>query len=100
MDNPLLNQSGLPDFAHIMPSHVEPAIDYLLARNRERIAELLDSIDEPTWANLVELLEEWDDELDRAWSPVSHMKAVVNSDELRDAYNACLPKLSDYATEM
>ena len=100
MTNPLLNQSGLPDFAHIQPSHVEPAIDHLLARNRERIAELLDSINEPTWANLIEPLEEWDDELDRAWSPVSHMKAVVNSDDLRDAYNACLPKLSDYATEM
>ena len=100
MTNPLLNQPGLPDFAHILPSHVEPAIDYLLARNRERIAELLDSIDEPTWANLIEPLDEWDDELDRAWSPVSHMNAVVNSDELRDAYNACLPKLSDYATEM
>jgi oligopeptidase A len=100
MTNPLLNQSGLPDFAHILPSHVEPAIDHLLARNRERIAELLDSIDEPTWSNLIEPLDEWDDELDRAWSPVSHMNAVVNSDELRDAYNSCLPKLSDYATEM
>ncbi len=100
MTNPLLKQSGLPDFPHILPSHVEPAIDHLLARNRERIAELLDSIDEPTWANLIEPLDEWDDELDRAWSPVSHLNAVMNSDELRDAYNACLPKLSDYATEM
>ena len=100
MTNPLLNQSGLPDFPHILPSHVEPAIDHLLARNRERIAELLDSIDEPTWANLIEPLDEWDDELDRAWSPVSHLNSVMNSDELRDAYNACLPKLSDYATEM
>jgi oligopeptidase A len=100
MTNPLLKQSGLPDFSHILPSHVEPAIDHLLARNRERIAELLDSIDEPTWANLIEPLDEWDDELDRAWSPVSHLNAVMNSDELRDAYNACLPKLSDYATEM
>ena len=44
MNNPLLNQSGLPDFPHIQPSHIEPAIDYLLARNRERVVELLDSI--------------------------------------------------------
>jgi oligopeptidase A len=100
MTNPLLNQSGLPDFAHIQPSHVEPAIDHLLARNRERIAQLLDSLNEPTWENLIEPLDEWDDELDRAWSPVSHLNAVMNSDELRDAYNACLPRLSDYATEM
>ena len=45
-------------------------------------------------------LEGLEDRLARAWSPVSHMNSVVNSDELRDAYNACLPKLSEYATEI
>ena len=41
-----------------------------------------------------------DDRLGRVWSPISHMNSVVNSDELRDAYNNCLPKLSEYGTEM
>jgi oligopeptidase A len=45
-------------------------------------------------------LEDADDKLGKAWSPVSHMNSVVNSDELREAYNACLPKLSAYSTEM
>jgi len=53
-----------------------------------------------TWKNLIEPLEDVDDKLNKAWSPVSHMNSVVNSDELRDAYNACLPKLSAYSTEM
>ncbi len=100
MNNPLLHPDGLPAFHEITAAHVEPAIDHLLAENRQRIASLLDSIDAPSWTSLIEPLDEWDDELSRAWSPVSHMNSVVNSDELREAYNACLPKLSEYSTEM
>ena len=100
MSNPLLEQTGLPAFSQIRPEHVEPAIDQLLAENRQRIAGLLDEVGQPTWHNLVEPIEEWEDRLGRAWSPVSHMNSVVNSEALRAAYNACLPKLSDYGTEM
>ncbi len=100
MDNPLLNLSGLPPFSRIKPEHVEPAIDQLLAEGRALVQSVLDSEQSPTWQSLVEQLDLEDDKLGRAWSPVSHMNAVVNSDELREAYNACLPKLSEYATEM
>jgi oligopeptidase A len=100
MTNPLLEQVGLPAFSAIKPEHVEPAIDHLLAENRRRIAELLDSIEHPSWENLVEPIEEWEDRLGRVWSPVSHLNSVMNSEALRKAYNACLPKLSDYGTEM
>jgi oligopeptidase A len=100
MHNPLLEQTGLPAFSQIKPEHVEPAIDQLLADNRRRIADLLDDGEAPSWDNLVEPIEEYEDTLGRAWSPVSHLNAVLNSDALRAAYNACLPKLSDYSTEM
>ncbi|MCG8428260.1 MAG: M3 family metallopeptidase, partial [Chromatiales bacterium] len=100
MDNPLLNISGLPPFSVIEPEHVEPAIDQLLSESRTLTEQLLDSNEAPTWDNLIEPLERMDDRINRAWSPVSHMNSVVNSDALRQAYNACLPKLSDYATEM
>ena len=100
MTNPLLEQAGLPLFSKIKPEHVEPAIDQLLADNRRRIDDLLDNAEQPSWDNLVEPIEEWEDHLERIWSPVSHMNAVTNSEELRAAYNACLPKLSDYGTEM
>jgi oligopeptidase A len=53
-----------------------------------------------TWNNLVTPLNEAGNRLERMWSPVSHMNAVVNTDELRKAYNANLPKLSDYHTEI
>jgi len=103
MSNPLLTFTGLPPFSKIKPEHVEPAIDELLSNNRKLIHNLLDKLTDPaniSWDNFVQPIEEADDRLNRVWSPVSHMNSVVNSDELRDAYNACLPKLSNYATEM
>ncbi|MCB1751926.1 MAG: oligopeptidase A [Gammaproteobacteria bacterium] len=100
MTNPLLELEGLPPFSRIKPEHVEPALDQLLKTCREKTEALLRSGEPFTWANLIDPLERLDDRLGRAWSPVNHMNSVVNSDELRQAYNACLPKLSEYATEM
>ena len=99
-DNPLLEEFTLPPFSRIKPEHVVPAVDTLLQQNRDEIYRLLQDVGKPDWKNLVEPIEKLDDRLNRAWSPVSHMNSVVNSDELREAYNACLPKLSAYATEM
>ena len=100
MTNPLMSLRGLPPFGAIQPQHVEPAIDQILSDNRAAIALLLEGGQGYTWANLIEPLEELADRLSRAWSPVGHMNSVANNPELRAAYNACLPKLSDYATEM
>lgn len=100
MNNPLLQMQGLPPFAEILPEHVEPAVDQVLADNRAAIQDLLSRPGPFTWETLVHPLSLLEDRLNRIWSPVRHMNSVVNSDELRQAYNACLPKLSDYATEM
>jgi len=100
MPNPLLALDGLPPFSAIRPEHVEPAIDTLLTENRRTVEALLAQAQAPSWDSLVEPLEAMDDQLNRAWSPVSHMNSVVNSAALRAAYNACLPRLSEYATEM
>lgn len=100
MNNPLLETDGLPPFSSIRPEHVEPAIDQLLADNRTTLQRILDNNDDPTWNTLVEPLEDMDDRLSKAWSPVSHLNSVMNNEALREAYNACLPKLSAYSTEM
>jgi len=100
MSNPLLEMSGLPPFSKIKVVHIEPAIDELLAENRSKLLKILSNGEPYSWDNLVTPIEEMDDRLGRAWSPISHMNSVVNSDELRDAYNNCLPKLSEYGTEM
>ncbi|MGH8267149.1 MAG: M3 family metallopeptidase [Steroidobacteraceae bacterium] len=99
MDNPLLGQDPLPRFVQIRPEHVEPAVRELLARNRARIGELA-ALPRPTFATLIEPLEELQHGISRAWSPVSHLNAVLNCDALRNGYNACLPLLSAYHTDL
>jgi oligopeptidase A len=101
MNNPLLsNNTILPLFSKIKPEYIEPAITQLLEEARAVVKKHLQATTEYTWENLIEPLESAENKLNKAWSPVSHMNAVVNTDELRLAYNACLPKLSDYSTEM
>lgn len=100
MDNPLLEDRTPPAFTRILPEHVEPAIDDLIADGRRLIAELTQERAAATWDNFVQPIEEADDRLGRAWSPVGHLNSVMSSDALRQAYNACLPKLSEYATEV
>jgi oligopeptidase A len=100
MNNPLLDHHELPPFSRIRAEHILPAITQLLQENRVAIDALLEPGKTYTWDNLVEPLEDLDERLNRAWSPVGHLNAVVNSDELREAYNACLPLLSEYATEV
>jgi len=100
MSNPLLEESTLPQFSKIKPEHIEPAIDSLLAEARKVTEQQLQATDQYNWENLIEPIDTVEDKLNKTWSPISHMNSVVNSDELRDAYNACLPKLSEYSTEM
>jgi oligopeptidase A len=100
MTNPLLSTDGLPRFSEIRPEHVKPAIAGLLAEGRALVEELLAANTTYTWENLVEPLDDMDDRISRAWSPVSHMNAVVNTEALRHVYNECLPLLSEYGTEL
>lgn len=100
MPNPLLDFKGLPPFSQIKPEHIEPAVDIILSENRHAIEEMLRNAGKETcgWDSIVQPLAELNDRLELCWSPVSHMNSVISSDALRDAYNACLPKLSEYAT--
>ena len=98
--NPLLTPTVLPLFSQIKPEHIESAISQLLAEALTVVDQQLQASSHYTWNNLVEPIEEAEDKLNKVWSPVSHLNSVLNSDELRAAYNACLPKLSAYSTEM
>ena len=101
MSNPLLDFSGLPRFGQIEAIHVIPAVEQLLAENRKKLAELLaDNNTSYTWDNLLHPIQEMDDRLSRAWSPVSHLNSVKNTEELRAAHEHCLPLLSEYHTEV
>ena len=94
--NPLLDFSGLPQFGQIKPEHVTPAIEQLLAENRTMVERTVADPAVPSWAGFVLPLEDANERLSRAWSQVSHMNSVVNSPELREVYNANLPKITEY----
>lgn len=98
MTNPLLTDAPLPLFSQIKPEHVLPAIKQTLDNCRNTIETVLKQNSEYTWDNLIQPIDEMDEKFSRAWSPVSHLNSVKNSPELRQAYEACLPLLSQYST--
>ena len=98
--NPLLDFSGLPRFADFKVEYVTPAVDALLAENRALIAKLTAPDIPGTWNAFVEPLEDGNERLGRAWGQVGHLNAVMNSPELREVYNANLPKITQYYTEI
>ena len=100
MNNPLLTDQHLPHFDDIKPEHIEPAIDQLLAEQRQQIESLLNQGTAPTFANFVLVMDALSERLSRVWSPVSHINSVVNSDALRKSYNNSLPKISEFSTEL
>ncbi len=96
--NPLLDFSGLPRFSDIKPEHVAPAVDQLLAEGREVIGKV--SVVPATWDEFVSPLEDANERIGRAWGQVAHLHAVLDSPPLREAYNANLPKITQYFTEL
>ena len=97
MSNPLLNYTGLPAFSKIKPEHIKPAVEAVIQTCHETI-EAVSKIENPTWENFYLPQAAAGDQFSRAWSPVGHLNAVKNSPELREAYQACLPLLSEYST--
>ena len=100
MNNPLLENEALPAFSEILPEHIEPALDEVLKQAKLAVDNLLSKLKTPTWETLVVPMEELDARIHQVWSPVSHLNSVMNSEELRAAYNACLPKLSEFGTDL
>jgi oligopeptidase A len=99
MDNPLLDFSTLPRFGGIRAEHIAPAIDDLIAQGRATVERLAAHDVAPTWETFVEPLDDANEKLARAWSQIGHLNAVMNTPELRDAYNTALPKVTQYFTE-
>ncbi len=98
--NPLLDFSGLPRFEAFKPEYVTPAVDELLAANRALIERLAAPGSAAGWDAFVAPLADANEKLNRAWGVVGHLNAVMNSPELREVYNANLPKITQYYTEL
>ena len=99
-NNPLLDFSGLPRFAEFKPDYVTPAIDQLLTDCRAAVARA-EAADTPAeWDAFVAPLDDTNEKLGRAWGQVSHLHSVMDSPELREVYNANLPKITVYYAEL
>ncbi len=94
-----ISGTALPAFDRFRAADVEPTIRSLLESQRRELAAL-EAQPQPTFTNTVEALEQLQHRLSRTWSPVSHLNGVLNSDDLRSSYNACLPLLSNYQTDV
>lgn len=100
MSNPLLDFSALPRFDAMDAGFIGPAVDQLLAENAALIERLCAASTTPDWAHFVTPLEDANERLARAWGVVSHLNAVMNSPQWREAYNENLPKISEYYTAL
>ncbi|HEY5623142.1 MAG TPA: M3 family metallopeptidase [Gammaproteobacteria bacterium] len=98
MKNALTHYPGLPAFESIRPEHVEPAVTAILADARARVVQL--GREEPSTLDWAVELERINDTVHRVWGPIVHLNAVVSSPELRAAYNECLPRVTEFGTEV
>ncbi len=98
--NPLLDFNGLPRFATIRTEHITPAVETLLTENRALIKRLTATSVAVTWDSFVAPLEDANERLGRAWGVVGHLHGVLDSPELREAYNANQPGIVQYWTEL
>ncbi|TAL77146.1 MAG: M3 family peptidase [Burkholderiaceae bacterium] len=97
--NPLLVSTlSLVDYPSVQTADIEPAISGLIEESRKAVDNAADPALPATWEAIVEPLENVTGKLWRAWSVASHLNAVVNTPELREAYNRCLPLVTEFST--
>lgn len=97
--NPLLIKHGLPAYDRILPEHIESAVDAVLVRCRE-ILKQVEGSTEASWSALMEPMEEVDQLFEYGWSPVGHLLSVANSDPLREAHDAAMPKIVEFSLQL
>ena len=100
MTNPLLDFSDLPLFDRILPEHVGPAMDDLLATAETALERVTASEFPASWSGIASVLDVATENLGRAWGAVSHLNSVADTPELRAAYNAALPRVTEFWTRL
>ena len=105
MTNPLLDTASLPRFGDILPEHVAPALSELIAAHREKLNELLDKADDPTFESLVAPLEEMDHEIADHIAQAYHklgkhedaLRYIKKAAELNPDHEAIKKRLEEYS---
>ena len=100
MNNPLLDTAGLPLFDRITPEHVAPAMDVLLAEADTALTRVTADDFPADWKEIAKVLDVATERLGRSWGAVSHLNSVADTPELRAAYNAALPRVTEFWTRL
>ncbi|MEK7345614.1 MAG: M3 family metallopeptidase [Pseudomonadota bacterium] len=100
MNNPLLDTAGLPLFDRITPDHVAPAMDQLLADADAALTRVTAADFPADWTAIARTLDVTTERLGMAWGAVSHLNSVADTPELRAAYNAALPRVTEFWTRL
>ena len=100
MTNPLLSFDDLPAFDQIRPEHIEPATEHLLAQANQALETVTAPAFEAKWDSIASVLDVATEQLSRAWGAVSHLNSVADTPELRAAFNAALPKITEFYTRL
>ena len=100
MTNPLLEFTDLPLFDRILPAHVGPAVDELLSQADAALAQVTAAEFPASWSEISRVLDVATEKLGRAWGAVSHLNSVADTPELRAAYNAALPRVTESSTRL
>jgi len=98
--NPLLDFSDVPRFDAIQPEAVGPATEELLQAARAALEAVTAANFPADWQAMVRELDVNTERLGRAWGAVSHLNAVADTPELRAAYNAILPQVTEFWTRL
>src|SRR3989338_3119250 len=94
----LLSENAQPQYGGVEPSGAEGAAGRPFPQSAGSASNVSQS--PPTWQDFIVPMEDANERLSRAWGPVGHLNAVMNSPELREAYNAALPKITQYYAEL
>ena len=100
MTNPLLDFSSLPRFSEVLPEHISPAMTQLLAHAEQAMTEVTADSFPADWLSVSKVLDTATEQLGRAWGMVGHLQGVADTPELRAAYNAELPRITDFFTRL
>ena len=100
MSNALLDFSDLPQFDRITPDDVAPAIDVLLEKANAALETVTADEFPARWDAIAKVLDVATEHLGTAWGAISHLNSVADTPQLRAAYNAALPRVTEFWTRL
>ncbi len=99
MSEPSKYQTTLPDFTNLSAKDTKSDVSLLLKNQRQRIKRLIKDNTKPSFS-LISEIEDMHHKLSKVFSPISHLQNVMDNSDWREAYNSCIPLLTEYGTEL